>query len=154
MIRTYRDCIEKMWLFCRNEGFEHRDFLTLGDIVTIPKIDKEISIAQIKKVISAYYGLVPGEISLRNRRKPIRFPRQLAHYYALLLTEESQASIGKKIGKVTHPAVINSRKKINQLIDTKSPSGDYDQYLDLELLFAPYKIKKAKPDEDLLTPRM
>ena len=139
-------CIEEMIQFCEERGFDHRDFYSLKELVQATNPEAVITVTKIKKVISKYFGLSAGEIDVSTRHKRIRFPRQLAHYFAALLTEDTDRAIGRKAGGKDHATVINSRKKINNLIETKYPIMDYNRFLELELMFAPY-LKKAHDEQ-------
>jgi len=135
-------CLEEMILFCEERGFEHRDFYSLKELVQATNPESVITVTKIKKIISKYFGLSNGEIDVPTRHKRIRFPRQLAHYFAKLLTKESYKTIGIKAGKKDHATVLNSCKKINNLVETKYPIMDYNRFLELELMFAPFLQKK------------
>ena len=144
MIRFYVDCLEKMLEFCGNHGFYHKDYYALKELIVDTDPEKIITVLQIKKIIAHYFGITVAELVSKNRHKRVRFPRQFAHYYCLLLTEELVSEIGRKVGMQGHPNVLNSRKKIRLLAETKYPKDDLKCYLELEILFTPFIIKKRE----------
>ena len=152
MIHKYIDCAVKMFEFCEEHAFQHTGFYYLRDLIMCMGPEKAITLTKIKRVISAYFFLKPGEMESRNRHERIRLPRQFAHYYAIRLTELSLDAIGSRTGQLGHATVINSRKKIEQLIETKHPTKHYVAYLDLEILFAKQIEEKRQKINETMQP--
>lgn len=84
------------------------------------KPKKSISIKEVVKIISDFYGVEEDNIYEKTRRKDIVKPRQVAMY---LLREDfsiSFPSIGQKMGGRDHTTVIHSCDKIK--VDLKTDS--------------------------------
>jgi len=150
MIHKYADCLAQMLDFCDKHGFSHRNFYYLRDIIKSVGPERILSIDEIKKIVSDYFHLRPGEIEERRRFGRLRLPRQFAQYYSCLLTDRSLNDIGAKTGGYGHANVINSRKVIENLKVTKHPRGEFVNYLDLEILFGPFiRTKESEKDENV-----
>jgi hypothetical protein len=99
----------------------------LFDVGKVSEINKEInfygekidkSLKRIKKTICLYFNINEEDVDKKTRKRKIVVPRQIAHYIALLNTKHSLTDIGKEIGNKNHATVLNSKKTINNLIDT------------------------------------
>jgi len=77
-----------------------------------------MNIKQIIQVVCEEYGLESWEIQRRTRKRYIREPRQVIHYFANKLTKMSLYGIGEEAGKLTHATVLNSIKVVQNYIDT------------------------------------
>lgn len=81
-----------------------------------------ISIDDIRKIVEEYFRMDDHEMDLRSRKRKIKIPRQIAHYWCAKNKAElkwSLADIGKNIGNVYHATVLNSRNQIQNAIDTR-----------------------------------
>lgn len=78
----------------------------------------QITIDHIINVVCKFYNILPENLIRESRERVIIEPRQVAHYYARLLTRESLENIGKQIGDKDHATVRNSIVKIDNLIET------------------------------------
>ena len=141
--------------FCDEEGFKSHYYKEFREYILSSNPEKIISIGRIREIISESFGIDTWELNGKGRGYVPIFPRQLAHYYACTLTKHSLQDIARKIGRHTqHGTVLNSKKRIEQLMETKYPTKDYRKFIELEILFAPYKEKKNKEDENLLGRRL
>ena len=84
------------------------------------KPNKNISVTEVVKKISEYYGVEEQNIYKKTRKKEVVRPRQVIMY---ILREDfaiSYPSIGEKIGGRDHTTVIHSCEKIKNEIKTDS----------------------------------
>ncbi len=79
---------------------------------------KEISIDYIQKVVCDYFGMPVGLIASKTRKREIVQARQIAMYFAKLMTKSSLSTIGSRIGSKDHATVLHACKTVNNLIDT------------------------------------
>lgn len=100
----------------------------LKDIVSDE--DKQITIEQIQKVVSDYYGLKNQDIKSKKRTMEIAFPRQLAMYLSKQLTILSLSDIGKSFGGKDHATVIYSCRQIE---NRRSRDDDFNRKVEFLL---------------------
>ncbi len=82
-----------------------------------------MELAIIQKTVCEYFNIPVSNIQSKKRDHPTHLrPRQWCHYFASKLTGYSSTVIGSNIGNVDHATVLNSKKTIQNLIDT---SNDY-----------------------------
>ena len=146
MILHYLDCIKKMINFCEEKEFEPKSFYDLRELMFFTEEEGIITVAKIKRIIAEYFGLSVSAIDSKAHLREICFPRQLVYHYANLLTKDLQRTIGKKVGNKSRYTVIHSCKKIKELKETRYPLMEYKNFLELEILFAPF-IKKVNEEE-------
>ncbi|HIP33667.1 MAG TPA: chromosomal replication initiator protein DnaA, partial [Bacteroidia bacterium] len=84
----------------------------------VKNTQKEISIDYIQKVVCDYFGMPITLITSKTRKREIVQARQIAMYFAKLLTKSSLSTIGAKIGKKDHATVLHACKTVNNLIET------------------------------------
>lgn len=72
----------------------------------------------IIKTVENYHGLPSGAITQRTRKREILQPRQAVHYFAKKYTPLSNRKVGEKTGGMHNSTIPNSRKTINNLIET------------------------------------
>jgi len=77
--------------------------------------DKQVTIENIQKEVSAYYQLRAGELLSRKRTRSIARPRQIAMTLAKELTSHSLPEIGNAFGGRDHTTVLHANKKIKEL---------------------------------------
>jgi chromosomal replication initiator protein len=77
---------------------------------------KERSIAEIKDVVSAQFGITAEEIVSRTRSARAAQPRQLAMYLARELTGKSLPAIGREFGGRDHTTVLHALRRAEQRI--------------------------------------
>jgi hypothetical protein len=145
----YLDCIRSMMEYCEDNGFKHKDFNNLKEIAFYAEPEWPITFSNISRLICVYYGIKRRYIVSKSRKRNARLPRQFLQYYASILTDLQEQEIGKRTGGRTHATVYNSRKRIGSLITTKYPARDYQEYLDLQMIFIPYiELKREKIKEE------
>lgn len=82
------------------------------------KNKKSISITEVVKKVSEYYGLKDDYIYNKTRRKDIIKPRQIIMYLLREIYDISYPVIGEKLGGRDHTTVIHSYEKIKREIKT------------------------------------
>lgn len=100
-------CIEIVEMFIRDEQIEIKKASTV-----------EILIPIIRDEIEKYFGLKPGSIQIRRRKRKIVEARQIAHWIACHYELGNYSFIGKTFGNVDHSTVIYSKKTVNNLLKT------------------------------------
>ena len=75
-------------------------------------------IESILAIVSKEYDLKSDLIHEKTRKRNIIEPRKICHYFASKYTTLSLAKIGELIGSKDHATVLNSRKKVNNYIET------------------------------------
>lgn len=68
--------------------------------------------------------LTPEYLCMKTRERVIVVPRQLCHYMAAMRTKHSLSEIGFFFGGKDHATVLNSKRKIQNLIDTDKAFRD------------------------------
>jgi chromosomal replication initiator protein len=81
----------------------------------------ERSMAEIKTVVSAQFGITADELISPARTARVSLPRQLAMYLARELTDESLPSIGRAFGGRDHTTVLHALRRTEQRI-AKDPA--------------------------------
>jgi chromosomal replication initiator protein len=84
----------------------------LGDKETT---DKNVSITDIIKVVTAYYDVRPADLQSKRRSQSITMPRQICMYLARNLTSHSLEEIGGHLGGRDHTTVMHACGKITEL---------------------------------------
>lgn len=100
-------CIEIVEMFIRDEQIEIKKASTV-----------EILIPIIRDEIEKYFGLKPGSIQIRRRKRKIVEARQIAHWFACHYELGTCSFIGKTFGNVDHSTVIYSKRTVNDLLKT------------------------------------
>jgi chromosomal replication initiator protein len=83
----------------------------LKDIIPNSKT-KTITIYDIQKIVSDYYGIKVEELKGRRRTKTVVLPRQIAMYLSREMTDLSLPKIGEEFGGKDHTTVIHAHEKI------------------------------------------
>jgi hypothetical protein len=89
----------------------------------IKKVYKKPDHYMVMKIVSSCFGLTAEQLVEKTRKSDIRIPRQLCQYLLNMKgysTEKSASSFNQD-----HATVINSKKRINELLETKFPRHDY-----------------------------
>jgi len=73
---------------------------------------KNITIEQIQKIVSDYFGLSYKDLRGKRRTKAVAFPRQVAMYLSRDLTEYSTTEVGAEFGGRDHTTVMHACQKI------------------------------------------
>lgn len=87
----------------------------LKDIIPSSK-PKMITIYDIQKIVSDYYGIKVDELKGRKRTKSVVLPRQIAMYLSREMTDLSLPKIGEEFGGKDHTTVIHAHEKIQQAL--------------------------------------
>jgi chromosomal replication initiator protein len=88
----------------------------IGDFSDYEK--KTITIDDIIKKVSDYYGIEVSAINTRSRKREVVLVRQVAMYLAKKHLDMSTSKIGKYIGDRDHATVLHACKTIENLADT------------------------------------
>lgn len=84
------------------------------DTKTNAYINNDIDlIKSIKKIVAHEFGVEEKDFILKDRKKWIAIPRQIAHSISIEYTDCSLEFIGMHIGGRTHATVLNSNRKIS-----------------------------------------
>ncbi len=83
---------------------------------TLRAHERAVTIEDIQRRVTEYYGLRPGELSTRTNARRITHPRQVAMYLSRQLTGHSTTEIGRAFGGKHHTTVLHSLKKIERNI--------------------------------------
>jgi chromosomal replication initiation ATPase DnaA len=90
------------------------------------KIPKQHTVESILNTVSEFTGISTSAICSKNRHTFAIIPRQICHYLSRKKTKNSLAIIGYEVGKCNHATVLNSIKKISNLLETdKAFRGKY-----------------------------
>jgi chromosomal replication initiator protein len=82
------------------------------------KNSESITINDIIKVVSKYYGIEPDEMTGKRRKKEVVLPRSVAMYIAKKLTSMTLSAIGGEFGGRDHTTVLYSCEKISREIES------------------------------------
>ncbi|PTQ53399.1 MAG: Chromosomal replication initiator protein DnaA [Brockia lithotrophica] len=88
----------------------------LRDLVQTNKLQKHLTIFDIQKVVSDYFGIRREDLVGKKRTRNLVVPRQIAMYLARELTEHSLPKIGQEFGGKDHTTVIHAHEKIRREI--------------------------------------
>jgi chromosomal replication initiator protein len=88
----------------------------VGDFSDYEK--KTITIDEIIKKVSDYYGIEVNAINTRSRKREVVLVRQIAMYLAKKHLDMSTSKIGMYVGNRDHATVLHACKTITNLYDT------------------------------------
>jgi chromosomal replication initiator protein len=107
-------------ILCQSQ-LKNRD-LTISEIKDLikntAKPKKNISVKDVIKTISGFYGIEEASIYEKGRKKEIIKPRQVIMYVLREDFDISFPSIGEKVGNRDHSTVIHSYEKVKNDIKT------------------------------------
>jgi len=83
-----------------------------GLIVAGPATPK---VAEIQKVVAAYYGIPVIEMTSERRARSVARPRQVAMWLAKQITTRSLPDIGRRFGGRDHTTVLHAVRRIEVL---------------------------------------
>ena len=106
----------------------------IGDFSDYEK--KTITIDDIIKTVADYYGIEPGAINTRSRKREVVLVRQVAMYLAKKHLDMSTSKIGKYIGDRDHATVLHACKTISNLAETDKQFRTELEEIDNSLLSA------------------
>lgn len=103
-------------IICQSQ-LKNRD-LTLSEVKSLIKNNikpkKSVSVKEVVKIVSDFYGVDEGSVYEKTRRKDIVKPRQISMYILREDFDISFPSIGQKLGGRDHTTVIHSCEKIKR----------------------------------------
>ena len=79
--------------------------------------DRQMSIANIQRVVAEYYKIKISEILSKRRNQNIARPRQMAMFLSRQLTNRSLPEIGEAFNGRDHTTVLHACRKIRSLMD-------------------------------------
>lgn len=88
----------------------------IGDFSDFEK--RPITIDEIIKKVSDFYGVEPNSINTRSRKREVVQVRQVAMFLAKKYLDMSTSKIGQYIGKRDHATVLHACKTITNLAET------------------------------------
>ncbi len=91
----------------------------------VKQTQKELTIDYIKKIVSEYFGLDPKVLNAKTRKREVVQARQIAMYFARLLTNASLTRIGSEIGGRDHSTVLYACKTVENLCETDKNFKNY-----------------------------
>ena len=106
----------------------------IGDFSDYEK--KEITIDDIIKKVSDYYGIEISAINTKSRKREVVLVRQVSMFLARKHLDMSIAKIGKYIGDRDHATVLHACKTIENLADTDKQFRTELEEIDNSLLSA------------------
>ena len=94
---------------------------------------KSISIDDIIKTVSSYYGVEVSAINTRSRKREVVLVRQVAMFLAKKYLDMSSAKIGQYIGDRDHATVLHACKAVTNLAETDKQFRNELNEIDLAL---------------------
>jgi chromosomal replication initiator protein len=116
-IRELEGSLTRMIAFCALTGREMSVDLAqevLSDLWGDE--EKVITIEQIQRKVSDFFGVKLSDLKAKNRTKAVAFPRQVAMYLARQLTHSSLSEVGRAFGGKDHTTVLHAVDKIQTLL--------------------------------------
>jgi chromosomal replication initiator protein len=116
-IRELEGSLTRMIAFCALTGREMSVDLAqevLSDLWG--EEEKVITIEQIQRKVSDFFGVKLSDLKAKNRTKAVAFPRQIAMYLARQLTHASLSEVGRSFGGKDHTTVLHAVDKIQRLL--------------------------------------
>ena len=116
-IRELEGSLTRMIAFCALTGREMSVELAqevLSDLWGDE--EKIITIEQIQRKVSDFFGVKLSDLKAKNRTKAVAFPRQIAMYLARQLTHASLAEVGRAFGGKDHTTVLHAVDKLQTLL--------------------------------------
>ena len=94
---------------------------------------KSISIDDIIKTVSSYYGVEVSAINTRSRKREVVLVRQVAMFLAKKYLDMSTSKIGQYIGDRDHATVLHACKAVTNLAETDKQFRNELNEIDLAL---------------------
>jgi chromosomal replication initiator protein len=79
-------------------------------------VERRITVDEIQKVTSEYYGLKQADLLSERRTRAVARPRQVAMWLCKQHTTRSYPDIGRRFGGRDHTTVLHAVRKIEELI--------------------------------------
>ncbi len=116
-IRELEGSLTRMIAFCALTGREMTVDLAQDVLSDLwGEEERPITVEQIQRKVSEFFGLKPSDIKAKNRTRAISFPRQVAMYLSRQLTHASLLEIGRAFGGKDHTTVLHAVEKIHLLL--------------------------------------
>ena len=103
----------------------------VGELSSYEK--KSITIDDIIKTVSSYYGVEANAINTRSRKREVVLVRQVAMYLAKKYLDMSTSKIGQYVGNRDHATVLHACKTVTNLADTDKQFRNELNEIDLAL---------------------
>ena len=103
----------------------------IGDLTTYEK--KSVTIDDIIKTVSSYYGVEVSAINTRSRKREVVLVRQVSMFLAKKYLDMSTSKIGQYIGNRDHATVLHACKTVANLADTDKQFRNELNEIDLAL---------------------
>jgi len=116
-IRELEGSLTRMIAFCALTGREMS--LDLAEEILADlwgEEEKTITIDQIQRKVSEFFGIKPSDLKAKTRMKAVAFPRQVAMYLVRQLTHASLTEVGRAFGGKDHTTVLHAVGKIQSLL--------------------------------------
>jgi chromosomal replication initiator protein len=116
-IRELEGSLTRMIAFCALTGREMSTDLAQEVLADLwGEEEKVITIDQIQRKVSDFFGIKLSDLKAKNRTKAIAFPRQVAMYLSRQLTHASLSEVGRAFGGKDHTTVLHAVDKIQALL--------------------------------------
>ncbi|MFQ5897149.1 MAG: chromosomal replication initiator protein DnaA [Candidatus Methylomirabilia bacterium] len=116
-IRELEGSLTRMIAFCALTGRDMTVDLAQDVLSDLWGDDKKvITVEQIQRQVSDFFGVKPSDLKARNRTRAIAFPRQVAMYLSRQLTHASLIEVGRAFGGKDHTTVLHAVDKIQGLL--------------------------------------
>jgi len=116
-IRELEGSLTRMIAFCALTGREMSLDLAQEVLADLwGEEEKIITIEQIQRKVSDFFGLKLSDLKAKTRTKAVAFPRQVAMYLARQLTHASLTEVGRAFGGKDHTTVLHAVGKIQALL--------------------------------------
>ena len=116
-IRELEGSLTRMIAFCALTGRDMSVDLANEVLTDLwGEEEKIITIEQIQRKVSDFFGLKLSDLKARTRTKAVAFPRQVAMYLCRQLTHASLAEVGRAFGGKDHTTVLHAVEKIQGLL--------------------------------------
>ena len=102
-----------------SDHLENTNHEALQDLSAYAYLSKrKAKVAIVKHEVCKVFGISTGEITQRNRKRPIVMARQVAHeILSKKLLGYSLVEVGEVVGKLGHASVLNSIKVVYNLLE-------------------------------------
>ncbi|HQE70704.1 MAG TPA: DnaA/Hda family protein, partial [Atopobiaceae bacterium] len=104
--------------------FSHEDIMRIAD-EKWPMSKKQISVAQIQRLVETYYDVSHNDLIGDKRNKELMEPRHIAIWLSRELTDSTLADIGKRFGGRSHATIKHSISWVEK--QKKEDKTFYDQ---------------------------
>ena len=116
-IRELEGSLTRMIAFCALTGREMSTDLAQEVLADLwGEEEKIITIDQIQRKVSDFFGIKLSDLKAKNRTKAVAFPRQIAMYLSRQLTHASLSEVGRAFGGKDHTTVLHAVDKIQVLL--------------------------------------